>query len=140
VLDPTAVTVSTRGRQIKFTPERLDQIRTLVERGRSKEEIAEIIGCTVGSLQVTCSRLGISLRRPKPLNGREKPKMIEPPREEFDGWRPKHLALKLELDDRSVELPLDPAVIIALVLQAHIRGLRLSEHLAQILRDASATA
>ena len=39
-------------------------MRTLVERGKSREEIAELIGVTVGSLQVTCSRLGISLRRP----------------------------------------------------------------------------
>ena len=31
----------------------------------SREEIAEIIGVTVGSLQVTCSRLGLSLRRPR---------------------------------------------------------------------------
>ena len=54
----------TRGRETKFTPERLQQIRNLVERGKSREEIAELIGVTVGSLQVTCSRLGISLRRP----------------------------------------------------------------------------
>ena len=52
-----------RGRQIKFTPERIQQVRNLVERGKSREEIAELIGVTVGSLQVTCSRLGISLRR-----------------------------------------------------------------------------
>src|SRR5262249_55931650 len=52
-----------RGRQIKFTPERIQQIKNLVERGKSREEIAELIGVTVGSLQVTCSRLGISLRR-----------------------------------------------------------------------------
>ena len=54
---------NSRGRRIKFTPERLQQIRNLVERGKSREEIAELIGVTVGSLQVTCSRLGISLRR-----------------------------------------------------------------------------
>ena len=54
----------TRGRQIKFTPERIQQIKNLVERGKSREDIAELIGVTVGSLQVTCSRLGISLRRP----------------------------------------------------------------------------
>ena len=58
-----ATQLSTRGRPIKFTPERLQQIRNLVERGKSREEIAELIGVTVGSLQVTCSRLGISLRR-----------------------------------------------------------------------------
>src|SRR5215475_8127107 len=48
-----------RGRQ--FTPEGLQQIRNLVERGKSREEIAELIGVTVGSLQDTCSRLGIGL-------------------------------------------------------------------------------
>src|SRR5262249_20766578 len=56
--------VPVRGRQIKFTPERIQQIRNLVERGKSRQEIAELIGVTVGSLQVTCSRLGVSLRRP----------------------------------------------------------------------------
>ena len=58
---------NSRGRQIKFTPERLQQIRNLVERGKSREEIAELIGATVGSLQVTCSRLGISLRLSKEM-------------------------------------------------------------------------
>src|SRR5262249_33198027 len=53
----------TYGRRIKFTAERIQQIRNLVERGKSREEIAELIGVTVGSLQVSCSKLGISLRR-----------------------------------------------------------------------------
>jgi hypothetical protein len=60
------------GRPMKFTPERLEQIRNLVERGMGREQIAETIGVTVGSLQVTCSRLGISLRR------RPTPMMSEP--------------------------------------------------------------
>jgi hypothetical protein len=59
-----ATQLSTRGRLIKFTPERIRQIRNLLERGKSREEIAELIGVTVDSLQVTCSRLGLSLRRP----------------------------------------------------------------------------
>jgi hypothetical protein len=58
------LTALARGRQTKFTPERIQQIRNLVERGRSRQEIAELIGVTVGSLQVTCSKLGVSLRRP----------------------------------------------------------------------------
>src|SRR3982074_1965482 len=32
-----------RGRRIKFTLERIQQIRNLVERGKSREEIAELI-------------------------------------------------------------------------------------------------
>src|SRR6516165_9216714 len=61
--------MAANGRSIKFTPERFEQIRNLVERGMSHEQIAETIGVTVGSLQVTCSRHGISLRRPKFHNG-----------------------------------------------------------------------
>jgi len=54
-----------RGRHSKFTPERIQQIKTLVGQGRSREEIAQLVGVTVGTLQVTCSRFGISLRRPR---------------------------------------------------------------------------
>ena len=54
-----------RGRPTKFTPERMQQVINLVERGKSREEIAETIGVTAGTLQVTCSKLGISLRRPR---------------------------------------------------------------------------
>ena len=57
--------VVTRGRRFKFTPERIEQIKNLVERGKSGGEIAELVGVTVGSLRVTCSRLGISLRQPR---------------------------------------------------------------------------
>src|SRR5262245_48088050 len=49
----------------KFTPERVQRIKGLVARGESREQIAAIIGVTVGTLQVSCSRLGISLRRPR---------------------------------------------------------------------------
>jgi hypothetical protein len=61
--------LTTRGKPTKFTPERLQQIINLVERGKSRDEIADILGVTVGSLQVTCSKMGISLRRPKIMNG-----------------------------------------------------------------------
>src|SRR5262245_39930562 len=54
---------------MKCTPERLQQIKNLVERGKSRDEIADILAVTVASLQVTCSRLGISLRRPKIISG-----------------------------------------------------------------------
>jgi hypothetical protein len=61
--------LSNRRKPIKFTPERLQQIVNLVERGKSRQEIADILDVTVGSLQVTCSRLAISLKRPKIANG-----------------------------------------------------------------------
>src|SRR5437588_10270777 len=53
-----------RGRPLQFTPESIEQISNIVERGKSRNGIAEMIGVTTGTLQVTCSKLGISLRRP----------------------------------------------------------------------------
>jgi hypothetical protein len=53
ITDATPLTALQGGRPIKFTPERMEQIKNLVERGMSREEIAETIGVTLGSLQVT---------------------------------------------------------------------------------------
>src|SRR6476620_3845000 len=57
-------------RTTKFTPENIQKIKDWVAEGISREEIARLIDVTVGSLQVTCSRLGISLRTRKYSNGR----------------------------------------------------------------------
>jgi transposase-like protein len=63
-LKPTSV-AEDRSKRTKITPENVQQIINLVERGKSKEEIADIVGVTTGTLQVTCSKLGVSLRRPR---------------------------------------------------------------------------
>jgi len=91
--------LTTRGKPTKFTPERLRQIINLVERGKSRDEIADIVGVTPGSLQVTCSRLHISLRRPKMNNG--------------VGLQPKHKPLcenasPIHLSDHGGRVPLQP--------------------------------
>jgi hypothetical protein len=46
----------------KFTPTAIIQIQRWLGEGLSADEIAERIGCTVGTLRVRCSQLGISLR------------------------------------------------------------------------------
>jgi hypothetical protein len=52
-----------RGRRTtKFTPANIQKIKDWVAQGTRREDIAKSLGVTVGSLQVTCSRLGISLR------------------------------------------------------------------------------
>ncbi len=51
-----------KGRRVKFTPQVIESITHLVAQGVNRHEIANRLGVTVGSLQVTCSRLGISLR------------------------------------------------------------------------------
>ena len=68
-LSSSSTSPAPRGRQTRFTPERIRQIVNLVERGKSREEIAELVGVTLGTLQVTCSRFGISLRRPRFTTG-----------------------------------------------------------------------
>jgi hypothetical protein len=54
---------------VKLTPQGIEKIRELVAEGISRDEIANRLGVTVGSLQVTCLRLGISLRRTILPNG-----------------------------------------------------------------------
>jgi hypothetical protein len=68
----TNASPAARGRRIKFTPQVIEQIKEFVAAGISRDEIANRIGVTVGSLQVTCSRLGISLRRIILTNGSER--------------------------------------------------------------------
>ena len=59
-----------RGRiATKFTPANIQKIKDWVAEGISREEIAKSLGVTLGSLQVTCSRLGISLRTRQYSNG-----------------------------------------------------------------------
>ena len=41
----------------------MEKLKVFIAEGKSREEIAELLNVTVNSLQVTCSRLGISLRR-----------------------------------------------------------------------------
>jgi hypothetical protein len=52
-----------KGRRIKFTPQVIQKIKEFVAEGISRDQIADRLGVTVGSLQVTCLRSGISLRR-----------------------------------------------------------------------------
>jgi hypothetical protein len=56
-------------RATKFCPANVQKIKDWVAEGISREEIAERLDVTLGSLQVTCSRLGISLRRRHVVNG-----------------------------------------------------------------------
>src|SRR5262245_42355690 len=113
-----------RGRQIKFTPERIAQIKNLVERGKSCEEIAELIGVTVGSLQVTCSRLGISLRRPNNgIQPRLKPVPTPPPKPAKAADVARFaISMRYRGEERTTELPLTQDMITQLAVEAAFRG------------------
>jgi len=65
----TSATHPFKGRRVKFTPQAIEKIKEFVAEGISRDEIANRLDVTVASLQVTCSRLGISLRRIISPNG-----------------------------------------------------------------------
>ena len=65
----TNASSTVRGRRVKFTPQAIKNIKDFLAEGISRDEIASRLGVTVASLQVTCSRLGISLRRIISPNG-----------------------------------------------------------------------
>jgi hypothetical protein len=127
---------ATSGRPIKFTPERLQQIKNLVERDMSREQIAEAIGVTVASLQVTCSRLGISLRRTHcvaaPARRSEKPKEPKPAENRAK------LAVRMQYQgrERLIELPLSQDLIGRLAIEAHFSNLSIGEMAVKLITEA----
>jgi hypothetical protein len=46
-----------------FTASLMAEVAALIEQGLDRAEIAERLGCNIGSLRVRCSQHGISLRR-----------------------------------------------------------------------------
>jgi hypothetical protein len=146
----------------KFTLERIEQIINLVERGKSRQEIADILDVTVGSLQVTCSRLGISLRPPKINNGvcllpKRKPLYenasltshpgdhdgrvpLRPTEEQSHGnSTPDACSASFTIRfhyrgrERTAELPLTKHTIEQLALEAAVRGVSIGDLFAELI-------
>jgi hypothetical protein len=128
------------GRPLKFTPERIQQIKNLVERGTGRDEIAALIGVTVGSLAVTCSRLGISLRRPKLNNGvsllrrrsvstlvKCEPNLMKPCEAKFA------FIVQYKGREFATEPALSPDMIGLLALEAEFRGMSISAFISEII-------
>jgi len=118
----------------KFTPECLEQIKNLVEQGLSREQIAETVGSTVGSLQVTCSKHGISLRtRSKPMMVLSLPPVVK----NGNGHTTTIVSLKLESRGRSIEtrLNLTEEQVIKLILAASAQNITMAKLINQILLD-----
>jgi hypothetical protein len=115
-------------RPTKFTPERLEQIKDLVARGVDREEIARLLGVTVGSLQVTCSRFGISLRRPRVTNGsRLLPLRAKTPVPAPTNTATFSVCVNYHGNEQAVELPLTPKMVGQLALEASSRDQQISE-------------
>ena len=118
--------------KVKFTPERIEQIKNLVERGKRREEIAELIGVTVGSLQVTCSRLGISLR-PEP---RLKPVPTPPSKPAKAADVPRFaISVRYRGEERTTELPLTQDMISQLAVEAAFRGVPICDLIGDLIME-----
>jgi hypothetical protein len=104
-----------------------------VAEGISRERIAKLIDVSVGSLQVTCSRLGISLRRSgtrcaRVLSGPNPLPMVG------HMQTGTHFQIILERDGtrRTTELPLTNSDIGRLALEAEARNMSMAQLLTAI--------
>ena len=139
-----------RGRRVKFTQQAIEKIKEFVAGGISREEIANRLGVTVGSLQVTCSRLGISLRRIISRNGSRRHTAdvrlgsvgIAHVREQKAVSQPEACAapvakfaitMRHRGKEQTSDIPLSSATIEALALEATWRDLAIAELIGQSL-------
>ena len=117
--------------KLKFTPERIEQIKNLVECGKRREEIAELIGVTVGSLQVTCSRLGISLRRP-----RLKPVPTPPSKPAKAADVPRFaIIVRNRGEEQTTELPLTQDMISQITVEAAFSGVPIRDLIVDLIME-----
>jgi hypothetical protein len=154
IAEPKTSNVRKR-RPSKFTPDRLEQIRNLAALGKSREEIAGLLRVTVGTLQVTCSKRGISLRRPQKLDtelnlpahevllqGAQHDEAAAAPRDDIDRQQghSANLALTMHLRgrERTVPLRLPSNVITALALESQLREMSLGQLVGEIVARALA--
>jgi hypothetical protein len=131
-----------KGRRVKFTPQVIENIKEFVAQGISRDEIANRLGVTVGSLQVTCSRLGISLRRTNGsrhaanLRGRTIPAPrsvgIAHVREQKDLAK-FAITMRRRGKEQTTDIPLPSAAMEVLALEAISRDLDIAELIGQVL-------
>ena len=127
------MTKSGAGRASKFTPQTIQKIKEMVAQGLSREEIAQRLDVTVGSLQVTCSKLGVSLRRPRMRYPSSKVGLIEK-----GSLLKVKIAITMQKGDvlRTVDVPLSNEAIAELGLLASVRDVGLAKMIAEILDGA----
>jgi hypothetical protein len=137
-------TPSMKGRQPrKFTLENIARIKDWVAQGVGRDDIANRLEVTVGSLQVTCSRLGISLRKGRRAerNGavqslRTAQRSIEHIQQGDDPARAK-VTMLIQKQNRVAQfnLPLNQCAIEQLALEASVRGWTIADIIGKIVRQ-----
>jgi len=146
----TNASSTVRGRRVKFTPQAIENIKNFVAEGISRDEIANRLGVTVASLQVTCSRIGVSLRRISLPNGSGRHTAdvklgsvgIAHVREQKEASQPEacgapvgkfSIMMRYRGKEQTADIPLSSAEIEVLALEATWRDLAIAELLGQIL-------
>src|SRR5262245_45776121 len=135
------------GRASKFTPQIIQKIKEMVAQGLSREQIAQRLDVTVGSLQVTCSKLGVSLRRSRmrsPFYEQLKPELklsqagLEVGLIEKGSLLKVKIAITIQRGDvlRTLDVPLSNKTAGELALLASLRQVKFVELIAQILSEA----
>jgi hypothetical protein len=132
-------------RTTKFTPANIQKIKDWVAQGTRREDIAKSLDVTVGSLQVTCSRLGISLRRsdnaPRARvesrafvsNGRVYAGHLQ---REPNSQAKFQLVLKSEGTEQTTDLAFTAGHVGRLGVEASAQGLGLTDLMSQVLTQA----
>jgi hypothetical protein len=134
-----------KGRQpTKFTPANIARIKEWVAQGVGRDEIANRLEVTVGSLQVTCSKLGISLRKRSLTkgNGAIAHGLVQRSTEhvpEAAHFAQAKFTLVLERQNTQVtfDLPLRAGLIEQLVLHASVRGESVVDLIGKILSQVA---
>jgi hypothetical protein len=138
----TMTNASPLARRVKFTPQVIENIKDFVAEGISRDEIANRLGVTVGSLQVTCSRLGISLRRILLPNGSGRRVRIAHVEEQKEVSEPEAcgapvvkfaITMRCHGIEQTSDIPLSLAAIGVLALEATSRDLGIAELIGQTL-------
>ena len=135
------------GRRIKFTPQVIEKIKELVAQGIKRDEVAKRVGVTVGSLQVTCSRLGISLRTNGPRHrgggailtprsvgvAHVREKEVSQPAARAAPVAQFAITMRRRGEEKTSDFPLPSPAIEVLVLEAMLRDLDIAELIGQVL-------
>jgi hypothetical protein len=126
-----------RGRR-KFTPDNVGRIKEWVAWGVSRDEIANRLEVTVNSLQVTCSKLGISLRKRSLTNGNGTVQPLgvvqDNIRQADDPARVKFtLVIQSKNRQAAFDLPLNQDLLNQLALEASVRGQTTADLIANIV-------
>ena len=138
----TNASSTVRGRRVKFTPQVIENIKGFLAEGISRDEIANRLGVTVASLQVTCSRLGISLRRIISPNGSRRHVRIAHVGEQKEVSQPEacgapvgkfSITMRYRGKEQTADIPLSSAEIEVLALEATWRDLAIAELIGQSL-------